>query len=123
MLMAWLHLLTDSVALRGDLMAMRVPDYSQSILGAQLSRRKMMAGAGAAGFAFLASHQSSYAQTSQSPQADHTIRIAPISLEIAPGKVIKTTGYNGTVPGPLLRLQEGKPVVINVINNSGYPNL
>jgi FtsP/CotA-like multicopper oxidase with cupredoxin domain len=54
---------------------------------------------------------------------DHTIRIAPVSLEIAPGKMIETTGYNGTVPGPVLRLQEGRPVSINVINNSGYPNL
>jgi FtsP/CotA-like multicopper oxidase with cupredoxin domain len=54
---------------------------------------------------------------------DHTIRIGPISLELAPGKIVKTTGYNGTVPGPVLRLREGKPVVINVINNAGYPDL
>ncbi|MGH1571232.1 multicopper oxidase family protein [Methylobacterium sp. P31] len=57
------------------------------------------------------------------PRADHTVRIAPVSHEIAPGKVIKTTAYNGTVPGPALRLQEGKPVRINVVNDSGYPNL
>jgi FtsP/CotA-like multicopper oxidase with cupredoxin domain len=56
-------------------------------------------------------------------EADHTIRIAPISHEIAPGKIIKTTAYDGSVPGPTLRLQEGKPVRINVINDSGYPNL
>ncbi len=56
------------------------------------------------------------------PQADHTIRIAPVSLEIAPGKIIKTTGYNGAVPGAALRLKEGQPVKINVINDSGYPN-
>lgn len=55
--------------------------------------------------------------------ADHTIRIAPISREIAPEKVIRTTGYNGTVPGPTLRLREGKPVAIRVVNDSGYPNL
>lgn len=55
--------------------------------------------------------------------ADHTIRIAPVSHEIAPGKVIKTTAYNGSIPGAPLRLQEGKPVRINVINDSGYPNL
>jgi FtsP/CotA-like multicopper oxidase with cupredoxin domain len=54
---------------------------------------------------------------------DHTIRIAPISLEIAPNKVIRTTGYNGSVPGPALRLREGKLARINVINESGYPNL
>jgi FtsP/CotA-like multicopper oxidase with cupredoxin domain len=56
-------------------------------------------------------------------QADHTIRIAPVSLEIAPGRIIKTTGYNGVVPGPALRLKEGQSVKINVINDSGYPNL
>lgn len=54
---------------------------------------------------------------------DHTIRIGPVSLELAPGKIVKTTGYNGTVPGPVLRLREGKPVVINVINDAGYPDL
>jgi FtsP/CotA-like multicopper oxidase with cupredoxin domain len=85
--------------------------------GPQLSRRDLMAGAAA--LATVAG-RSGHAQSSQ---ADHTIRIAPISLEIAPGKVIKTTAYNGTVPGPLLRLKEGQPVTINVINESGYPNL
>ena len=58
------------------------------------------------------------AQTPPS-QADHTIRIAPVSLEIAPGRIIRTTGYNGTAPGPALRLEEGRPVTINVINDSG----
>lgn len=63
------------------------------------------------------------AQTQTPQQADHTIQIAPVSHEIAPGKVIKTTAYNGSVPGPPLRSQEGKPVRIDVINESGYPNL
>jgi FtsP/CotA-like multicopper oxidase with cupredoxin domain len=87
------------------------------------TRRSLLWGAGAAGTAAFAS-RSGHAQTAQpSPAADHTIRIAPIALEIAPGRVIKTTAYNGTVPGSTLRLQEGKPVAINVINDSGYPNL
>jgi FtsP/CotA-like multicopper oxidase with cupredoxin domain len=55
--------------------------------------------------------------------ADYKIRIAPISLEIAPGKIIKTTAYNGTVPGPALRVKEGQAVRIEVTNDSGYPNL
>jgi FtsP/CotA-like multicopper oxidase with cupredoxin domain len=54
---------------------------------------------------------------------DHTLRIAPLSLELAPGKTIKTTGYNGKVPGPVLRLREGRPVAINVINDAGYPDI
>jgi FtsP/CotA-like multicopper oxidase with cupredoxin domain len=55
--------------------------------------------------------------------ADYTLRIAPISLELAPGKTIRTTGYNGKVPGPVLRLREGRPITINVINDAGYPDI
>ena len=33
---------------------------------------------------------------------------APLRLELAPGKVIDTFGYSGTVPGPVLRLREGR---------------
>ncbi len=55
--------------------------------------------------------------------ADYKIRIAPTSIEIAPGKVIRTTAYNGTVPGPVLRMKEGQPVRIEVTNDSGYANL
>ena len=66
--------------------------------------------------------RASHAQTAAQP-ADHTIRIAPISLEIAPNKIIKTTAYNNTVPGPALRLKEGAPVTIKVVHDSGYPNL
>jgi FtsP/CotA-like multicopper oxidase with cupredoxin domain len=56
-------------------------------------------------------------------KADYTLRIAPVSLELAPGKTITTTGYNGKVPGPVLRLREGSPVAINVINDAGYPDI
>src|SRR5271169_4392849 len=56
-------------------------------------------------------------------KADHTIRIGPVSLELAPGKIIKTTGYNGSVPGRVLRLREGRPVNIKVVNDAGYPDL
>jgi FtsP/CotA-like multicopper oxidase with cupredoxin domain len=56
-------------------------------------------------------------------KADYTLRIAPLSLELAPGKTIKTTGYNGKVPGPVLRLREGRPGTINVINDAGYPDI
>jgi FtsP/CotA-like multicopper oxidase with cupredoxin domain len=56
-------------------------------------------------------------------KADYTLRIAPVSLELAPGKTITTTGYNGKIPGPVLRLREGSPVAINVINDAGYPDI
>ncbi len=56
-------------------------------------------------------------------QADYTLRIAPMSLELGPGKTITTTGYNGKVPGPVLRLREGRQVTINVINEAGYSDI
>jgi len=83
----------------------------------------MMTGAGVVGLSAAVGLRAGHAQVSNPPSADHAIRIGPIALEIAPGRIIKTTGYNGTVPGPVLRLREGKPVEINVINDSGYPNL
>ena len=54
---------------------------------------------------------------------DHILRISPLSLEIAPGKIITTYAYNGTVPGPVLRLREGKPVSIRVINNTNHDDI
>ena len=50
--------------------------------------------------------------------ADYTLRIEPTTLEISPGVTVKTVAYNGQVPGPLLRLKEGKAVIIDVLNNS-----
>ena len=59
----------------------------------------------------------------QNPKADVTIRISPVNLELAPGKIIKTTGYNGSAPGPVLRLREGQPVTVDVFNDSKIPEL
>lgn len=87
---------------------------------AQLPRRRFVQ---AGGLLLPAALQVGSPVNAQLRTADHTIRIAPVELEIAPGRIVKTTAYNGTVPGPTLRLQEGKPVAINVINDSGYPNL
>ena len=55
--------------------------------------------------------------------ADVTLRIAPVALEIAPSHFISTIGYNGTCPGPLLRMREGKPVTVDVINDTDAPEL
>ena len=56
-------------------------------------------------------------------KADHTLRIEPCTLDIGKGVSIKTTSYNGQVPGPLLRLREGVPVTVDVTNASGTPDL
>ena len=54
---------------------------------------------------------------------DFRIDIAPYSLEIARNKFIKTIAYNGQVPGPLLRMVEGRPVTVEVTNHSPNPEL
>jgi FtsP/CotA-like multicopper oxidase with cupredoxin domain len=56
-------------------------------------------------------------------KSDHTLRIEQTTLEIGPGISIKTVAYNGQVPGPLLRLKEGVPVTIDVINASPHDDI
>ena len=54
---------------------------------------------------------------------DYTLKIQPCTIEIGPGISIKTTGYDGQVPGPMLRLKEGRPVRIDVTNASGVEDI
>ncbi|HVI07547.1 MAG TPA: multicopper oxidase family protein [Candidatus Binatia bacterium] len=56
-------------------------------------------------------------------QPDFRIEIAPLNLEIAPGKVVHTVAYNGRVPGPLIRWPEGKPIAIDVVNRTSIPEI
>jgi FtsP/CotA-like multicopper oxidase with cupredoxin domain len=62
----------------------------------------------------------SAAAPAQTPagKADVTLTIAPIALELVPNRIISTIGYNGASPGPLLRMREGAPVSVDVINNT-----
>jgi FtsP/CotA-like multicopper oxidase with cupredoxin domain len=53
--------------------------------------------------------------------ADHTIRIADTKVELAPGVEIATTTYNGGFPGPLVRLTEGRPVTVEIRNDTARP--
>lgn len=55
--------------------------------------------------------------------ADVTLEIAPLKLEIAPGKHVQTVAYNGRVPGPLIRWPEGRPITIDVLNHSDVPEI
>jgi len=57
------------------------------------------------------------------PKADVTIRISPVEWEVASRKRIKTTGYNGSAPGPVLRMREGQPVTVDVFNETKTPEL
>jgi FtsP/CotA-like multicopper oxidase with cupredoxin domain len=54
-------------------------------------------------------------------KVDVTLRISPVEMEVAPGKIIKTTGYNGSAPGPVLRMREGQPVTVEIFNETKIP--
>jgi FtsP/CotA-like multicopper oxidase with cupredoxin domain len=57
------------------------------------------------------------------PKPDVTLRISPVEIEVAPRRIIKTTGYNGSAPGPVLRLREDQPVTVDVFNETKIPEL
>ena len=63
------------------------------------------------------------AAAQENSKADFTLRIAPVTVELTPTRIISTIGYNGTSPGPVLRMKEGKPVTVDVINETDVPEL
>ncbi|NVN10887.1 multicopper oxidase family protein [Nguyenibacter vanlangensis] len=54
---------------------------------------------------------------------DYTLRIAPGLVELAPDHIVSTTLYNGQFPGPLLRLKQGRRVVVDIVNDTDTPEL
>src|ERR1700735_2956645 len=52
---------------------------------------------------------------------DFTLQIAPMLVELAPQVVLSTIGYSNQVPGPLLRVREGRPVTVDVVNDTDVP--
>lgn len=78
-----------------------------------LSRRELLQGSG---LVALSSALPPVAQGLARP--DYTLEIAPVTLDLSPRHRVQTVGYNGQVPGPVLRLKEGRPVTIEVTNHS-----
>ena len=50
-----------------------------------------------------------------------SLRISPVLVDVTKDKTISTIGYNGQVPGPLIRLREGQPVSVQVFNDTDTP--
>ncbi len=84
-----------------------------------LDRRCLLQVAGAA--AVAAGPLAACAKHVSTLAADYTLRIADTNVELAPGVVVSTTTYNGQFPGPLLRLTEGRPVVVDIHNDTARP--
>src|SRR3974390_2695435 len=73
----------------------------------------------------LASMAPAFAQALDAPasseKADYTIRIATGLVHLSPEHIVSTTLYNGQFPGPLVRLTEGKRVVVDIYNDTDTP--
>ena len=83
-----------------------------------------IAGMAAAGAPLAAQPQQSFLRPAASQdiaKTDFTLQIGPVTVELAPNRILSTIGYNGTCPGPLLRMKEGVPVTVNVVNNTDVP--
>jgi FtsP/CotA-like multicopper oxidase with cupredoxin domain len=63
------------------------------------------------------------APVKETSKADITLRISPVTVELTPTRTISTIGYNGTSPGPILRMREGQPVTVEVVNDTDVPEL
>ena len=98
-----------------------LPSHHPTTAASLMHRRNFLIGAGAAGMALGTALGKAYTQIATAP--DYSLRIAPLRLELGPGKVIETFGYNGTVPGPVLRLREGRQVSIDIRNDTDLDDI
>jgi FtsP/CotA-like multicopper oxidase with cupredoxin domain len=54
---------------------------------------------------------------------DISLVIAPYMLEASPKHKIQTVAYNGQVPGPLLRVKQGRELTVEIRNRSADPEV
>ena len=85
----------------------------------QFGRRAFLqlSGLAAAG-SYLGPLASAAEPAGPAPHATHTLRIRQGEVELAPGRRITTTTYNGQLPGPSLRATVGQQVRVDVYNET-----
>jgi FtsP/CotA-like multicopper oxidase with cupredoxin domain len=97
---------------------------------AEVSRRRFLYGAAACGgaaalaakpFRGEAEIRAAVDAGASDAAADYTLTVATTPIEIASSRIISTTTYNGQFPGPLLRLKEGRKVVVDIRNQTDRP--
>jgi FtsP/CotA-like multicopper oxidase with cupredoxin domain len=84
--------------------------------GPQLTRRVFVSGLAGAG---LLAAQDRRGIGPPNRPADVTLNIEQAHIDVAPGHTIATSTYNGTAPGPLIRMREGVPATVDIINRTG----
>ncbi|MGH9758202.1 MAG: multicopper oxidase domain-containing protein, partial [Candidatus Acidiferrales bacterium] len=99
----------------------------------RISRRKFLTQTGALASASLASSVlplpklgfekpvSAAFETRRQAPPNYTLRIANTPVEIAPGRILSATTYNGQFPGPLLRFKEGREATVDIFNDTDAP--
>src|SRR5262245_53279243 len=91
-----------------------------------IDRRRFLAlgGAAALGSALACrgnkNESASESSSGHAGAADYTLRIGTGLVQVAT-RTYSTTLYNNQFPGPLLRFREGRPVTIDVFNDTAVP--
>ena len=95
-----------------DHLTSETPVFSDSVR--QISRRRLVAlgGAGITGLMLDRRVPAVFA----APRTELRLQIAPLTFEVAPGREIQTTAYNGSVAG-VLHLPEGQPIEVEIENS------
>ena len=83
-------------------------------------RRRFLWSSGLAAGALLLSPKSLVADQDETVP-DYTLHIRAAPIEVAPNRILSTITYNGQFPGPLLRFKEGRPVTIDIFNDTETP--
>ena len=78
-------------------------------------------GTGVTRRAFVSAVLAAPFQRRHPPAADVTLNIERAQIEVAPGRTIITPTYNGTAPGPLIRMREGVPRPVEIVNHTDAP--
>jgi FtsP/CotA-like multicopper oxidase with cupredoxin domain len=84
------------------------------------SRREFLRKTGLTAGALLLSPKNLFANAAEAA-ADYTIHIKAAAIEIAPNQILSTITYNGQLPGPLIRFQEGREATVDILNHTDTP--
>jgi FtsP/CotA-like multicopper oxidase with cupredoxin domain len=60
-------------------------------------------------------------ESAPTTKADYTLHIRDSAIDLGPEHIVGVTSYDGQFPGPLVRLKEGQPVTVDIVNETDTP--